>query len=290
MTDASDFLITADELAALDPDHEVRIIDARSDLSDPGAGQRMYAEGHIPGAAYCDLDQDLAGPVTASSGRHPLPQPETVASKLGAIGIDLQTPVVCYDAASGALAARAWWLLRWLGHPDVRLLDGGLAAWQAAGRALQAESPRFERREFKPQPNAAMIISTDEIVERSQGSEVMTLIDARDSARFRGEVEPIDTVAGHVPGAMNVPFSESIDQRGGWKSRSELRQLWRKTLGADEQIEWAVMCGSGVTACHLAISALQAGYNEPRLYVGSWSEWIRDSGRPIAVGREPDGR
>lgn len=286
MTATMDYLITAEALATLDSARQVRIIDARFDLGDPRSGRRMYEAGHIPGAAFCDLDLDLAGAIDEHSGRHPLPKPEQIAATLSSIGADLLTPVVCYDAGSGALAARAWWILRWLGHANVRLLDGGLTAWQAAGFKLQNETPEFESRVFSPRPDANKVVSTDEIVAVVNGRQALTLVDARDAARYRGEVEPIDAVAGHIPGALNVPFSEALSKNGEWKSRDELARLWQEKLGPDRDLDWAVMCGSGVTACHLAISAMQAGYNEPRLYVGSWSEWIRDSRRPVALGNE----
>ncbi len=263
---------------------DIAILDCRFDLMAPNAGRRQYQQGHLPGAVYVHLDDDLAGPITPSSGRHPLPDPGILAATFGRLGIGEHTEVVVYDVGNGAMAARAWWLLRWLDHDSVRLLDGGIARWIAAGHALSDENVRPAPRDFPARPRQELVLGTETLLAHSATMSALNLIDARDAPRFRGEQEPIDPVAGHVPGARNVPLTESLQDDGMWKRRDELSKLWESVLGPDRAVSWIVMCGSGVTACHLALSAAEAGYREPRLYAGSWSEWIRDPDRPVATG------
>ncbi|MCH9693725.1 MAG: sulfurtransferase [Gammaproteobacteria bacterium] len=262
----------------------VAVVDCRFDLGEPSAGRSGYLEAHIPGAVFLDLDEDLAGPVTAGSGRHPLPQPRKIAAKLGQLGVRHDNPVVVYDAGNGAMAARAWWILRWLGHKQVRLLDGGLEQW------MRLQLP-FERGKHQPEScgyefhvRDELVLTTQDVLACGESVAELNLLDARDAARYRGEIEPIDSVAGHVPGSRNVPFSDSMAKSGLWKPDYELNAMWRRHTGESLEEPLVMMCGSGVTACHLALSALQGGCREPRLYVGSWSEWIRDPQRPIAVG------
>ena len=263
---------------------DLRVVDCRFDLGDPAAGRRAYEKEHIRGAVFADLDNDLSASVGPDTGRHPLPNVEAVANTLGRLGIDKSTEVVVYDDGPGALAARAWWLLRYLGHSRVRLLDGGIEAWKADARPVARGVETAEPRRFRAEPRGDKVISTAELAENIGSIESMNLIDARDAARFRGEVEPIDTVAGHIPGAVSLPYTVSLDDRGRWRKRAQLETLWAGMLGDNRETPWIAMCGSGVTACHLAISALEAGYREPRLYVGSWSEWIRDPARPVGRG------
>ena len=267
----------------------IRIVDCRFDLSDVLAGRRAYAAAHIPGAVFADLDTDLSAPIRPDTGRHPLPDVSDIAATLGRLGVDNSIDVIVYDEGPGSLAARAWWMLRWLGHERVRLLNGGFQAWQKQGLPLVGGVEQAEHRNFVPRPREDRIVTTSELSDGVENIEAMNLIDARDVARFRGEIEPIDTVAGHVPGARNMPFQMSLDEAGWWRPQKELRSLWAEALGEDTDTAWLVMCGSGVTACHLAISALEAGYREPRLYVGSWSEWIRDPARPVGLGEGPSG-
>ncbi len=280
----NDHLLTATELHAKLADPRLRIMDCRFDLQSPNAGRQEYLHAHIPGAIYADLDKDLAGPVNADTGRHPLPQVDAISEFLAAAGISDNTDVVVYDAASGALAARAWWLLRWLGHDRVRVLEGGMAAWTAAGLALQQDVIQAKRAVFHARPRPEMVLPLNEIIADEGRVSRTVLLDARDAARFRGEVEPIDAVAGHIPGARNLPFNAALDSGGRWKNRAELRAMLETALGDAADAGFGVMCGSGVTACHVALTALLAGYDEPRLYVGSWSEWIRDPQRPVATG------
>lgn len=259
-------------------------IDCRFDLADPGAGRAAFETGHIPGAVYLDLEGELSGSVGSGTGRHPLPDPQQLQQTLGAAGISNRHNVVVYDDASGGVAARAWWLLHWLGHDAVWLLDGGMARWRALGLPLEAHSDPRAPTQFTGQPRGELVLSTAELSREVDTGEVLNLLDARDAARFRGEHEPIDPVAGHVPGAISVPFADFVAADGTWLDLAVRKRRLLEALGEDVDAEWAVMCGSGVTACHLAISGLEAGLREPRLYVGSWSEWIRDENRPIGRG------
>lgn len=277
-------LISARELQACVVNPDVRIIDCRFDLADPGAGRRGYREGHIPGAVFADLDEDLAAPIRPDSGRHPLPEVDTFAATLGRLGIGNTTHVVVYDANNGAVAARAWWMLRWLGHDRVRLLDGGFHRWLSVAGSESSGDEKVSVQPFLPHPRHEAVLTTAELASDPYRIAEKRLVDARDVARFLGESEPIDPVAGHIPGCLNLPFGASLNTDGTWKSRAELLALWLSVLGQDKNAPWAVMCGSGVTACHLALSAAEVGFIEPRLYVGSWSEWIRDPARPVALG------
>ena len=273
------------EVAQLRPvvgSQECRIIDCRFDLMQPEQGYTEYLAGHIPAAVYADLDRDLAGPVTPDSGRHPLPDPADFKTTLEAWGIDADTQVIAYDDANGALAARLWWMLRWMGHRQVAVLDGGLQAWCANGGQLESETPAYPTTVFSAAPDNGRVITTDEISATIGEGRELRLVDARDRLRFSGQTEPIDTVAGHIPGATNLPFSENLNAGGCWKSPDELRRMWAGLLGSDSPPPFSVMCGSGVTACHLVLAAIIAGLDEPRVYIGSWSEWIRDASRPVA--------
>jgi len=275
-------LIVASELQVRLNEPNLRVIDCRFDLMNPQAGRLAWLQGHIPGAVYADLDKDLAGPVTEHTGRHPLPETTAACDTFGRLGIDNETTVVVYDSGNGGVASRAWWLLRWLGHQRVALLDGGYAAWNAAGYALESGMNTVEPRTFNGVANNDLVITTAEILARGDAIDALNIIDARDAARFSGASEPIDPVAGHIPGTRNLPFGEALQENGCWKSPQELDEMWTSRFGAHPDGGYGVMCGSGITACHLVLSARLAGHPEPRLYVGSWSEWIRDSGRPVA--------
>lgn len=259
------------------------ILDCRFDLAEPMAGQRAYAAGHIPGARYAHLDHDLSGPVTSATGRHPLPDPVRLAAQLGQWGVAADTQVVAYDDAGGAFAARAWWLLRWLGHARVAVLDGGWAAWQAQGGATTPAVPAVNAAEFVFRPALESVVSAEEVLQAVR-DKTMCLLDARAPERFRGEVEPIDPVAGHVPGALNHPFQRNLEPDGRFLPAQMLRQRFQVTLGTAAAAQVVHMCGSGVTACHNLLAMAQAGLSGSRLYAGSWSEWIRDPARPVASG------
>ena len=281
-----DTLIRPEELQAIAGDPHTRIVDCRFSLLDPAKGLKDYEAGHLPGAVYADLDKDLAAPVTDATGRHPLPDAATFVATLEAWGISNDSQVVVYDDASGGLAARLWWMLRWLGHDAVAVLDGGYAAWTAAGLPVETETPAPEQGDFNASPNSEMTIGAEEVADRLASRDGYILVDARDAARFRGDAEPIDPVAGHVPGALNLPFSLALNDKGQWRSTEELQALWDAQIPPQEDHEWGVMCGSGVTACHLALSARIAGRSEPQLYVGSWSGWLRNPDRPVATGSD----
>ena len=276
-------LRTAQELRGCLDDPNYVVIDCRFDLGDPDAGRRAYEAAHIPGAIFLDLDRDLAGPIMEGTGRHPLPDPDVLAGRLGELGISESHRVVVYDAGPGAIAARAWWVFRWLGHDAVYLLDGGLGNWESLGLPMESYAKRRSATKFRPRCRNDCVLSTDELVANMSTIAKYKLLDARDAARFRGEVEPIDPVAGHIPGTTNLPFADFVREDGTWLPLAQRARLLEKRIGEDRGVDWSVMCGSGVTACHLVITGLEAGFREPRLYVGSWSEWIRDTGRPIAT-------
>lgn len=278
-------LISVAETKSLTESSGCRLVDCRFNLLQPDRGRQEYLSGHLPGAVYAHLDDDLASPITESSGRHPLPEAESFARTLGRWGIDNDTQVVAYDHANGSVAARLWWMLRWLGHDKVAVLDGGFAAWTGANESLEDEVPEYAPSEFLAEPDASLIATTEEIATAINTGEILNLIDARDAARFDGEMEPIDTVAGHVPGALNLPFLSGVHPDGVWRSVEHLRHTWDELLSGRPDRPVIAMCGSGVTACHLVISARLSGRPEPRLYVGSWSEWIKDGRRPIATGK-----
>ena len=262
---------------------DCRLIDCRSDLMQPEKGRADYLAGHLPGAVYADLDVDLADPITDTSGRHPLPDAERFRKALEDWGIGNDTQVVAYDYANSALAARLWWMLRWMGHERVAVLDGGIAAWSAAGGELQTTVPQFKKSVFNATPKLENVATTEEISAALAAGTEMNLVDAREAARFFAQTEPIDTVAGHVPGAINYPLSRNLNSDGTWRSATELARVWKDVLDGRPIAPLIAMCGSGVTACHLVLSAQIAGLAEPRVYVGSWSEWIRDPARPVAT-------
>ena len=282
-------LIDAATLRELVGKPDIAIVDCRFDLMNPEAGRRAYLEGHIPGARYADLNRDLSAPITPSSGRHPLPAAADFAATLDRLGIGRATQVVAYDDASGAFAARAWWLLRWVGHQAVAVLDGGIRAWSGSGGALQSGEAKplpeatAGARRWSPQVDAAAVIDTAEVEARLANPSFL-LIDARAPERYAGTVEPIDAVAGHVAGAVNQPFSANLAADGRFLPAPVLRQLWEKRLGGRSLAHVAAMCGSGVTACHNLLSLEVAGLSGAKLYAGSWSEWIRNPHRPVARG------
>jgi thiosulfate/3-mercaptopyruvate sulfurtransferase len=277
-------LIVAEELHESLKRPETVVIDCRFELADPDAGRRAFEQAHIPGSVFLDLDKDLAGPITEETGRHPLPDPHALAGTLGDLGVSRTHDVVVYDGSHGGIAARAWWTLRWLGHERVRLLDGGFLAWKNRGLPLEAGTTARTGASFEPRVRHELVVTTAELSALPGAPADLKLCDARDSARFRGEQEPIDPVAGHIPGSRSLPFSEFVGPDGLWKPLEQRAALINSALEGKVDGEWSVMCGSGVTACHLAISALEAGFREPRVYIGSWSEWIRDPQRPISAG------
>ena len=276
-------LISAQQLHAHMGDPQWVIIDCRFDLTMPDAGQHAYAVAHIPGAVYAHLNRDLSAPVSSSSGRHPLPAPHTFARQMAEWGIANDSQVVVYDADSGAYAARLWWMSRWLGHDAVAVLDGGFKAWQAAQLPVSCATPSRSRTDFVAHPRPETAVGATEVARRSMDAD-WRVIDARAPERFAGEIEPIDSIAGHVPGARNHPFSRNLNGDSTFRSRDALRSLFAPVLQQTPASQLIAMCGSGVTACHTLLALEHAGFTGAKLYPGSWSEWIRDSSRPIATG------
>ncbi len=281
-----DTLINCDTLLANLHQPDWRVFDCRFDLADTRRGERAYREGHIPGAHYAHLDRDLSSPITPQTGRHPLPAVETLAAWLGAHGVDDATQVAVYDDSGGTMAVRLWWLLRWLGHPRVALLDGGWPAWSAAGLPVETRpAPPPTPAAFRARPDGRQIVSTGEIVQQlNSGSRSLLIMDARTRERFRGDAEPIDPVAGHIPGAISLPLQENLRPDGTFKTEEALRDLYLTALAGHAPGDVAAMCGSGVTACHNLLAMELAGLHGGRLYAGSWSEWIRDPSHPVATG------
>ncbi|MFJ6759216.1 MULTISPECIES: sulfurtransferase [unclassified Streptomyces] len=256
------------------------LLDVRWQLGGPDQ-RPAYEEGHLAGAVYVDLDRELAGPPGAG-GRHPLPDPEAFGAVMRRAGVSADVPVVVYDGGQGWAAARAWWLLRWTGHPNVRVLDGGLAAWTAAGGAVTADRVNPEEGDFKPTPGAVGLLDADAAAVRAREG---VLLDARAGERYRGEVEPIDPVAGHIPGAVSAPTTENVGPDGRFLAAHALRARF-EGLGASEGGPVGVYCGSGVSGAHEVLALEVAGIASD-LYAGSWSEWSSDPARPVATGPDP---
>jgi len=269
------------------PAPPVVLLDCGFDLADAGAGERAYGQGHLPGAHYAHLERDLSGAKTGRNGRHPLPQRSAFSARVGAWGIGPGTQVVAYDAQGGPYAARAWWMLRWLGHEAVAVLDGGAAAWLADGGQLVPEVPAL--RQAAPYP--ALALAADELAPHiavdallaALASSQARVLDARAPERFRGEVEPLDPVAGHIPGALNRFFKDNLGADGRFKAPEVLRADFAR-LGLTTAERVVHQCGSGVTACHNLLAMAHAGLEGSALYPGSWSEWCADPARPVARG------
>ncbi|HGL4260347.1 sulfurtransferase [Burkholderia dolosa] len=264
----------------------VAVFDCRFDLADPAAGEAAYAAGHIRGAQYLHLDRDLSGRKTGTNGRHPLPTRDAFAMLLASRGVRQGQQVVAYDAQGGAYAARLWWLMRWLGHDSVAVLDGGLQAWEAAGQPLTTDVPQPAAGDFRA---SAPLVSTVDAatVLANVKSPTRVVIDARAPDRYRGENETIDPVGGHIPGARNRFFKDNLAADGRFKTGHELRETFTALLAGTEPNRVILQCGSGVTACHNALALEIAGLHGASLYPGSWSEWSADPSRPVATGPTP---
>jgi thiosulfate/3-mercaptopyruvate sulfurtransferase len=267
-------LIDADELATLVAAGGCTVLDVRYRLGGP-PGAAEFARGHVPGAAYVDLDTALAS-APGTRGRHPLPDPLVFEEAMRAAGVSDARPVVVYDDWAGRAAARCWWLLRWAGHMDVRVLDGGWSAWVAAGHQQSDVQNPPQRGDFTARPGLLPVLAVDDVLAFARHG---LLVDARDPERFRGEVEPVDPVAGHIPCAVNVPTGENLTRGGRFRPAAELRQVYAAASG--QQV--AAYCGSGVTAAHDILAMAIAGI-DASLYPGSWSEWVADPARPVATG------
>jgi thiosulfate/3-mercaptopyruvate sulfurtransferase len=281
-------LIEPAQLAAHMDDENWAVLDCRFDLGKPEWGADVYAQGHIPDALYAHLDRDLSGPVTAVSGRHPLPSAEAFATTAARWGIDQSVQVVAYDQGNAAYAARLWWLLRWMGHGAVAVLNGGFTAWQQERLPVSTQASVRKPRQSGVRvdgENRAAVVSSVEIEKLRESGQlvngVRALIDARGADRFAGRNETLDPVAGHIPGARNRPFLQNLDAEGRFLPAATLRAQWLQLLGGTAPAAAVAMCGSGVTACHNLLALEIAGLPGAQLYAGSWSEWIRDAARPI---------
>jgi thiosulfate/3-mercaptopyruvate sulfurtransferase len=277
-----DKLIQTDELLPRLGDTNWLIFDCRFDLADTAKGESLYRQSHIPGAIYAHLDRHLSSPITANSGRHPLPRQDELVEWLAQCGLRKDTQVVVYDDSFGAMASRLWWLLKCLGHQTVALLDGGWQAWQKQSLAEDALIPLLTPSSFNAVYDKQYMVDTDAVLDNLQTGEFQ-LVDVRSVERFSGKLEPIDPIAGHIPGALNRPLSDNLDAQGLFKPAQVLKDYY-----APLQVDWTsrqqvFMCGSGVTACHSVLAMVIAGYPMPRLYTGSWSEWIRDNTRPVVT-------
>jgi len=258
------------------------VVDTQFDLANPEAGNAAWREGHVPGSVYLHLDRDLSGAKSGRNGRHPLPAREDFARTLGRAGISPATQVVVVDAQSGMYAARLWWMLRWMGHERVAVLDGGVQAWAAAGGALVRDAA--QRPALPPYPATTTTAATVDADTLARTLGAWRLVDARAGERFRGEVEPLDPCAGHIPGASNRCFKDNLDAQGRFKPADLLRREFDALLGHATAERTVHQCGSGVTACHNLLAMEHAGLRGSRLYPGSWSEWCADPGRPVARG------
>ncbi|MET7996274.1 sulfurtransferase [Amycolatopsis sp. NPDC005232] len=274
-------LITPSELAALPEARRPVVLDVRWRLAGPPAAE-SYRDGHVPGAVFVDLDTALAAP-PGGGGRHPLPDPADLQRELREAGVSAGRPVIVYDDADGSVAARAWWLLRWAGHTDVTVLDGGYAAWLAEGRETTTDATTPEPGDFEVRPGGMPVLTADEAAARARAG---VLFDARAHARYTGETEPVDPRAGHIPGAISAPSAEHVGEDGRWRTPADLAARFAG-LGLEEGTPVGAYCGSGVTASSVVLALEVAGHPEPAaLYAGSWSHWSRDPERPAATGPE----
>jgi thiosulfate/3-mercaptopyruvate sulfurtransferase len=274
-------LISVAELARDLADPSLVVFDCRHELTNPAFGGRAYGESHIPGARFANVDQDLSGPLTGSNGRHPLPDPARLVDWLGRMGVSNASQVVGYDQAGGAYSARLWWLLRWVGHEKVAVLDGGWQAWLAAGHAVTQAVPSPHAARFTGTPDDSARVDA-KFVQGRLNSPDMVLVDARANDRFHGQNETIDPVAGHIPGAVNRFFKDNLDAQGRFRKPEELRAAFAPLVGQLPATKVVHQCGSGITACHNLFAMEVAGIRGSKLYPGSWSEWIADPSRPIA--------
>lgn len=276
-------LISSAALAAHLSDPVWRIVDVRHDLAQPEHwGEGQFRARHLPGAVFAHIDRDLSATKTGRNGRHPLPSPEACAKLFSTLGIGIDTQVVAYDQSSGMFASRLWWMLRWLGHEAVAVLDGGYDKWTREGRPVTAEVGEPARTVFKIRRIGPTVSAAD--ISTSLASGALSIVDARTPERFRGEVEPLDPIAGHIPGARNRPYAQNVNPDGTFKPAAVLREEYASLLGSTPLGRVVHQCGSGVTACHNLLAMEIAGLPGTRLYPGSWSEWCADPSRPVATG------
>lgn len=280
-----DLLIDAATLSLLIADDAVTLFDCTYELGDPGAGEAAYRAGHLPGARYLHLGRHLSGPATGENGRHPLPDPAVFAQAMRRAGVKQGRQVVAYDRAGGPYAARLWWMLRWIGHDAVAVLDGGVSGWLAAGGALETGEPGLSAAgDIQAKVSGNDMAVDVAAVAANIETQGFLLVDARSPERFAGAPDAFDPVAGHIPVAANRFYKDNLAEDGRFKTPSMLAAEWRALLGDRSAADAVMQCGSGVTACHNLLALAVAGMDGARLYPGSWSEWIADPGRPVAVG------
>jgi thiosulfate/3-mercaptopyruvate sulfurtransferase len=279
------YIVSAKWLLARLYEPDLVIVDCRFTLGKPLEGQEAYRAERIPGAVHLDLERDLSGGIGKHGGRHPLPDIGELASKVGKAGIDGSVRVVAYDDQGGAMASRFWWLMRYMGHEKVYVMDGGFSKWKEAGFPVTSAEPDIKiPKRFVPELQEGMLASMEEVHSKlGQFGEGLWLIDSRERPRYLGETEPIDPVAGHIPGALNRFWKDSLNEKGEWKSAEAQRQRFE---GIDPEQEVVVYCGSGVTACPNVLALTEAGYRNVKLYAGSWSDWISHEINPVASGEE----
>jgi len=278
-------IVNADVVYAHCEDPDWRIVDCHYNLQSHDEGYALYCQRHLPNAVYAHLKNDLAGTLTPTSGRHPLPDAEQLIQTVQRLGIDNNTQVVTYDNANGSYAARLWWLLRWLGHGKVAVLNGGFQQWQQLGLPVTNKIPNIPAGNFKGNPDMSMLVDTNDIETKVPNAQ-LTLVDVRDPERFQGIKEPIDRVAGHIPHAVNVPWKTNLDSQGLFQSPQQLHILYQQCLHSSAPEQIVFMCGSGVTACHSVLALTHAGIQGTKLYAGSWSEWITNPAHPVQTGIE----
>lgn len=281
MSDPVTTIIDAPTLHARLADPALVIVDARFNLFDVDEGRAAYLDAHVPGAVYVHLDEDLSGPPLTDAGRHPMPSPEALVALFSRLGIGVDSQVIAYDQRDGVVAARVWWMLRYMGHEAVAVLDGGWKAWAGAGYATASGEETRAARVFRGSPRRDRLVTVDEVADAPR------LVDSRDPRRYRGEEEPLDPVAGHIPGAVNRFHRENLDADGRFLPAAELAGAFEALLAGTPATEAVHYCGSGVTACHGLLAACHAGLGDGRLYAGSWSEWCSDDRRPVATGPAP---
>lgn len=281
-------LVTVEQLRDHLEDPGWCVIDVRHDLMDVTAGRRAYSAGHIPGAVFAHIDDALSGTKTGRNGRHPLPRRDDLVQAFRRWGVDDDTQIVAYDAQGGNFAVRLWWLARWLGHARVAVLDGGWPVWLAGTALSSIEEPVRKAGHFSERPSLMPLVEVDDVI-RNLGTRERLVLDARTPERYRGEQEPIDPVAGHIPGARNRPWQRNLNPDQTFKSAAALRREFETALGSTAPTRVTHQCGSGVTACHNLLAMEIAGLTGSALYPGSWSEWIADAARPVALGEETAG-
>ena len=275
-------IVSTEVLAENASNSDWEILDCRMSLTDHDAGLKAYRENHIPYAQFCHIEDDFCSPVTDQSGRHPLPDIPKLLQKLGSMGINNNTQVVVYDDANGAYASRVWWQLRELGLYNVAVLDGGITQWIKEGRKLTLLVPNIDAAEYSGSFNTKNVVTTDQVLE-NLSDHTFTLLDARTIERFRGDEEPIDPIAGRIPDSINRPFQQNLDENGLFLSADELKEQFENLI-EETDMPLVHLCGSGVTACHNKLAMEIAGLTGSKVYIGSWSEWIRNPERPIATG------